>query len=104
MFERFTVPASTICVAFAGSLTGQFGRKWVQPRVIVAPRLLDVAFVKLSEVRICPSGGMADAADSKSAAGNGVWVRLPPRAWAPPPDLLRYLARFASSRCSRSPM
>ena len=28
----------------------------------------------------CPSGGMVDAADSKSADGNIVGVRLPPRA------------------------
>ena len=28
----------------------------------------------------CRSGGMADAADSKSVARKGVWVRLPPPA------------------------
>jgi hypothetical protein len=28
-------------------------------------------------VRPCWSGGMADAADSKSVARKGVWVRLP---------------------------
>ena len=27
-----------------------------------------------------PSGGMADATDSKSVARKGVWVRVPPRA------------------------
>jgi hypothetical protein len=27
----------------------------------------------------CPSDGMADMADSKSAARKGVWVRIPPR-------------------------
>ncbi len=27
-----------------------------------------------------PSGGMADATDSKSVVRKGVWVRVPPRA------------------------
>jgi hypothetical protein len=31
-------------------------------------------------MRPCRSGGMADAADSKSVARKGVWVRLPPPA------------------------
>ena len=31
-----------------------------------------------------PGGGMADAADSKSAVRKGVWVQVPPRAPAPP--------------------
>jgi len=29
-------------------------------------------------LRTSRSGGMVDAADSKSAAGNSVWVRVPP--------------------------
>ena len=32
------------------------------------------------KLNICPSGGMADAADSKSAIRNGVGVQVPSRA------------------------
>ena len=34
--------------------------------------------VRVIFVDRCRSGGMADAADSKSVARKGVWVRLPP--------------------------
>ncbi len=43
-----------------------------------------------------PSGGMADAADSKSAVRKDVWVRVPPRA----PSYCG--ASSAPSRCARS--
>ena len=34
--------------------------------------------VKLDIIGLCQSGGMADAADSKSVARKGVWVQVPP--------------------------
>ena len=39
-------------------------------------------------------GGMADAADSKSAAGNGVWVQVPPSAFEALSKLLRAFSSF----------
>src|ERR1700752_1543736 len=36
--------------------------------------------IMIFSMRPCRSGGMADAADSKSVARKGVWVRLPPPA------------------------
>lgn len=40
--------------------------------------IFKIYYDKLSKSRRC--GGMADAADSKSAGGDIVWVRLPPSA------------------------
>ena len=34
--------------------------------------------VRFDIVDLCQSGGMADAADSKSVARKGVWVQVPP--------------------------
>ena len=34
--------------------------------------------VDLDIFSLCQSGGMADAADSKSVARKGVWVQVPP--------------------------
>ncbi len=34
--------------------------------------------VRLDIIGLCQSGGMADAADSKSVARKGVWVQVPP--------------------------
>ncbi len=34
--------------------------------------------VRLDIIDLCQSGGMADAADSKSVARKGVWVQVPP--------------------------
>ncbi len=33
---------------------------------------------RLDVIGLCQSGGMADAADSKSVARKGVWVQVPP--------------------------
>ncbi len=46
----------------------------------------------------CRSGGMADAADSKSVGRKAVWVRLPPAA---PYFLLRFQFLSALERRSR---
>ena len=50
----------------------------------------------LSTIDTCRSGGMADAADSKSAEGNFMRVRLPPSA----PQALR-LAIYLKLNCKR---
>ena len=40
-------------------------------------------FERKTDSIICRSGGMADAADSKSAVGDYVWVQLPSSALRP---------------------
>lgn len=35
-------------------------------------------YVRIDIIDLCQSGGMADAADSKSVARKGVWVQVPP--------------------------
>ena len=42
-------------------------------------------YSRAKRLKLCPSGGMADATDLKSVIRKGVWVRVPPRV---PIDLL----------------
>ena len=50
-----------------------------------------------------PGGGMADAADSKSAVRKGVWVQVPPRARDPPPRSLQSCGFQISPRPETAP-
>ena len=49
---------------------------------------------------LCGCGGMADAADSKSAGGNIVWVQLPPSALTyRPKEQRKNVCKTAYLRC-----
>lgn len=86
-----SVPLAKRLVAVAAEVVRLVGRNWCARGAAVRPALVAPMFTadplaRLSRSAIldatCPGGGTVDAADSKSAARKGVWVRIPPRVQA----------------------